>query len=133
MELNIKKLFAHDSTNWYSVFKQDIEKKGLGIIWRNHMSGLKMKWEYEIIPLLRAYHKDGLLKQDITPEIAVGTWRAASPQNNDTDFTEEEQKEIEGDDCNEATFEGSLISQSSEIKWFRNFYKISVKLPTDNK
>ena len=54
-------------------------------------------------------------------------------ESNDTDFTEEEQKEIEGDDCKEATFEGSLISQSSEIKWFRNFYKISVKLPTDNK
>ncbi|MBR4324246.1 MAG: AAA family ATPase [Bacteroidales bacterium] len=42
---------------------------------------LKMKWEYEIIPLLREYYKDGLLKQDITPEIAVGTWRAASLQN----------------------------------------------------
>jgi len=42
---------------------------------------LKIKWDYEIIPLLREYYKDGLLKQDITPEIAVGTWRAASLQN----------------------------------------------------
>ena len=46
---------------------------------------LKMKWEYEIIPLLREYYKDGLLKQDITPETTitqfVGTWRAASLQN----------------------------------------------------
>jgi 5-methylcytosine-specific restriction protein B len=42
---------------------------------------LKMKWDYEIIPLLREYYKDGLLKQDVTPEIAVGTWRAASLQN----------------------------------------------------
>ncbi len=42
---------------------------------------LRLNLDYEIIPLLREYYKDGLLKQDLTPEIAVGTWRAASLQN----------------------------------------------------
>lgn len=37
---------------------------------------LRLNLDYEIIPLLREYYKDGLLKQDITPAIA-GTWRAA--------------------------------------------------------
>lgn len=41
-----------------------------------------------------------------------------------------EQDEVQGDSCNEASFQGDLLSQSSEIKLFRNFYKISVKLPT---
>ena len=46
---------------------------------------LKIKWDYEIIPLLREYYKDGLLKQDVTSKTTipqfVGTWRAASLQN----------------------------------------------------
>ena len=50
---------------------------------------LKMKWDYEIIPLLREYYKDGLLKQDVTPETTipqfVGTWRAASLPNQPTE------------------------------------------------
>ena len=41
---------------------------------------LRLNLDYEIIPLLREYYKDGLLKQDITPAIA-GTWRAASLPN----------------------------------------------------
>ena len=46
------------------------------------------------------------------------------------DLTEEDNAEIANDTCKEASFIGDLISQSSEIKWFRDFYKISVKLPT---
>lgn len=50
---------------------------------------LKMKWDYEIIPLLREYYKDGLLKQDVTPETTipqfVGTWRATSLPNQPTE------------------------------------------------
>ena len=49
-----------------------------------------------------------------------------------SDWSEDENKEIEGDDCKEATYFGNLIAQSSEIKCFRNFYKISVKLPIEN-
>ena len=41
---------------------------------------LLLNLDYEIIPLLHEYYKDGLLKQDVTSEI-VGTWRAASLQN----------------------------------------------------
>ncbi len=47
----------------------------------------------------------------------------------DDDLTEEDNAEIANDTCEEASFIGDLIPQSSEIKWFRNFYKISVKLP----
>ena len=50
---------------------------------------LQMKWQYEIVPLLKEYYKDGLIKQDIPPTTSVsefvGTWRAASlPTTNDT-------------------------------------------------
>ena len=54
---------------------------------------LKMKLDYEIIPLLREYYKDGLLKQDVTPEIAVGTWRAASLLQNQSDVTQSDATE----------------------------------------
>ncbi|MBO7598848.1 MAG: AAA family ATPase [Bacteroidales bacterium] len=53
MELNIKGLFAHDSTNWHSKFKQGVEKNGYGIIWRNHLSD----WN-EIIPQLKKLIED---------------------------------------------------------------------------
>jgi len=43
---------------------------------------------------------------------------------------DEDNAEIANDTCKEASFQGNLIQQSSQIKWFRNFYKISVKLPT---
>ena len=45
------------------------------------------------------------------------------------DDSDMEQDEIQEDSCNEASFIGGLLSQSSEIKLFRNFYKISAKLP----
>ena len=45
------------------------------------------------------------------------------------DLTEEDNAEIANDTCKEASFQGNLIPQSSQIKWFRNFYKISIKLP----
>jgi 5-methylcytosine-specific restriction endonuclease McrBC GTP-binding regulatory subunit McrB len=32
---------------------------------------LKMKWEYEIIPLLREYYKDGLLQKDVLTKTTV--------------------------------------------------------------
>ena len=47
------------------------------------------------------------------------------------EFLIQEESDDPTDDCNEAvTFEnGDLLPQCSEIKWFRNFYKISVPLP----
>ena len=48
MELNIKGLFAHDSTGWQRDFKKGVETNGCGIMWKNHLSD----WD-EIIPQLR--------------------------------------------------------------------------------
>ena len=47
------------------------------------------------------------------------------------EFLIQEESDDPIDDCKEAvTFEnGDLLPQCSEIKWFRNFYKISVPLP----
>ena len=48
----------------------------------------------------------------------------------DETLSEEERQDISNDTCKDVTiFEGKLINLCSEIKWFRNFYKISVKLP----
>ena len=52
---------------------------------------------------------------------------------NDETLSEEERKDISDDTCyNATTFDGKLIDLCSEIKWFRNFYKISIKLPITN-
>lgn len=46
------------------------------------------------------------------------------------DFTEEEKAEIKNDKCNVASlFCEKIIDQSSVIPCFRNFYKVSIKLP----
>ena len=51
----------------------------------------------------------------------------------DETLSEEERQDISNDSCNDVTtFDGKLIEICSEIKWFRNFYKISVKLPITN-
>lgn len=48
----------------------------------------------------------------------------------DETLSEEERQDISNDTCKDVTtFDGKLIDLCSEIKWFRNFYKISVKLP----
>ena len=50
------------------------------------------------------------------------------------DWTEEEKKEMQDADCNElSSFDvcKPIVSQSSEITQFRNFYKIAVLLPTE--
>lgn len=48
----------------------------------------------------------------------------------DETLSEEERQDISNDTCNDVTtFDGKLIDMCSEIKWFRNFYKISIKLP----
>ena len=52
----------------------------------------------------------------------------------DQDWTEEEKKEMQDADCNElSSFDvcKPIVSQSSEITQFRNFYKIAVLLPTE--
>ena len=48
------------------------------------------------------------------------------------EILQQEENDDPIDDCKEtANFEkGDLLPQCSEIKWFRNFYKISVPLPT---
>ena len=53
MELNIKGLFAHDSTGWQRDFKKGVETNGCGIMWKNHLSD----WD-EIIPQLRKLIED---------------------------------------------------------------------------
>ena len=51
----------------------------------------------------------------------------------DETLSEEERQDIPDDICNDVTtFNGKLIDLCSEIKWFRNFYKISIKLPITN-
>lgn len=51
----------------------------------------------------------------------------------DETLSEEERQDISNDSCNDVTtFDGKLIDLCSEIKWFRNFYKISIKLPITN-
>lgn len=48
----------------------------------------------------------------------------------DETLSEEERQDISNDTCKDVTtFDGKLIDLCSEIRWFRNFYKISVKLP----
>lgn len=48
----------------------------------------------------------------------------------DETLSEEECQDISNDTCKDVTtFNGKLIDLCSEIKWFRNFYKISIKLP----
>lgn len=48
----------------------------------------------------------------------------------DETLSEEENQDICNDSCNDiSSFNGKLLNLCSEIKWFRNFYKISVKLP----
>ena len=48
----------------------------------------------------------------------------------DETLSEEERQDISNDTCKDVTtFDGNLIDLCSEIKWFRNFYKISIKLP----
>ena len=50
-------------------------------------------------------------------------------QNDDT-LSEEERQDISIDTCKDVTtFDGKLLDLCSEIKWFRNFYKISINLP----
>ena len=50
-------------------------------------------------------------------------------QNDDT-LSEEERKDVSNDNCKDVTsFGGKLIDLCSEIRWFRNFYKISISLP----
>lgn len=45
-------------------------------------------------------------------------------------LSEEESQDVSNDTCKDVTtFDGKLIDLCSEIKWFRNFYKISIKLP----
>lgn len=45
-------------------------------------------------------------------------------------LSEEESQDVYNDTCKDVTtFDGKLIDLCSEIKWFRNFFKISVKLP----
>ena len=52
-------------------------------------------------------------------------------QNDDT-LSEEERQDISIDSCKDVTsFDGKLLDLCSEIKWFRNFYKISMALPHD--
>lgn len=52
----------------------------------------------------------------------------------DETLSEEERQDISNDTCNDVTtFDGKLIDMCSEIKWFRNFYKISIRLPLVDK
>lgn len=52
----------------------------------------------------------------------------------DETLSEEESQDVHNDSCNDITsFNGEILNLCSEIKWFRNFYKISVKLPTIGK
>lgn len=49
---------------------------------------------------------------------------------NDKTLLDEERRDISHDICKDVTiFDRKLIDLCSEIKWFRNFYKISIKLP----
>ena len=48
----------------------------------------------------------------------------------DETLSEEERQDISNDTCKDvSTFDGKLIDLCSEIRWFRNFFKIRVKLP----
>ncbi len=52
-------------------------------------------------------------------------------QNEDT-LSEKERQDISIDSCKDVTtFDGKLLDLCSEIKWFSNFYKISIALPHD--
>lgn len=49
---------------------------------------------------------------------------------NDAILSEEERKDVSIDNCKDViSFGGKLIDLCSEIRWFRNFYKISISLP----
>lgn len=48
----------------------------------------------------------------------------------DETLSEEENQDVYNDRCDNVTlFNEKLLDSCSEIKWFRNFYKISVKIP----
>lgn len=63
-----------------SKYDMDIEDLMVGHSYFMDAANLQMKWQYEILPLLMEYHKDGIIKQ--------------SPLN---DFSEEDAKKVKMD------------------------------------
>ena len=47
----------------------------------------------------------------------------------DESISDDEKEYVQNDTCAKLAYTGNILPQCTEIKWFRNFYKISIPLP----